>query len=192
MIRQKQSRWGMQLQIIFMKRLPLQRAQADLCKQFQNRLTLKIKEWYQWLKSLHYTQKWFVILILLRPIIDNFYYLKAISPLVSPLYIVGVLTPILCLWSISKIKNYYRSPIDGIFGAWIVIVMLNFFFVFLYNLTDIKAYETFFQYIIFFVIYYFSRRMIKTEKDQFDKELTAGNCNKFQPSQNNCHHQKHH
>ena len=66
---------------------------------------MNFKEWRLWFKELPWTVKWFVILILLRPIIDNFYKLKEVSPFLSPLYIVGVLTPILVLISIASTSN---------------------------------------------------------------------------------------
>ncbi|CAN5477380.1 hypothetical protein BH11BAC1_BH11BAC1_11860 [soil metagenome] len=81
---------------------------------------MTFKEWRAWYKELPWTTKWFVILILFRPIIDNFYKLKEISPLISPLYIVGVLTPVLVIISISSKKSSIRSK-SGI---------INLFFVF--------------------------------------------------------------
>ncbi len=63
--------------------------------------------------------RWFVWLILLRPLIDNFYYLKEVSPFVSPLYIVGALTPVLIFYSL--LKNKRKPPqtlLDINFKVW--------------------------------------------------------------------------
>ncbi len=59
---------------------------------------MNIKQWNGWQKSLPWEYRWFVLLILLRPLIDNFYDLKPVSPLV----IVGILTPVLSLRTIMR------------------------------------------------------------------------------------------
>ncbi len=126
---------------------------------------MKFKEWREWYKSLHGSQKWFIIFILIRPLVDNFYYFKNISPLISPLYIVGVLTPVLCIHSIRMVKNYYRSPIDTIFGIWFAMVLFSSLFVFLNNPFDLKSYEWLFQTTIVYFIFFFARRLVKSPRD---------------------------
>jgi hypothetical protein len=79
---------------------------------------MKFKEWKEWYKSLPKSFRWFVWLILLRPLIDNFYYLKEISPFLSPLYIVGGLTPIVIFYTIRKKQKPVRSEIDTNFRIW--------------------------------------------------------------------------
>lgn len=77
---------------------------------------MNFRIWLKWFKSLHITKKWFIVLILIRPIVDNFYELKETSSLASPLYIVGVLTPILIFLSMTSNKlarikeSVYDSP----------------------------------------------------------------------------------
>lgn len=86
------------------------------------------KNWKIWLKRLPFSMKWFVILILVRPIVDAFYFLKDISPFISPLYIVGILTPLLIIISFLSrdFPRRYKSLIaDFSFGAWSVIVIFN-------------------------------------------------------------------
>jgi hypothetical protein len=72
---------------------------------------MNFKAWLSWYRSLHLSRKWFVILIIIRPIIDNFYELKEASVLASPLYIVGVLTPVLIL--LSYTANKFPKPIPA-------------------------------------------------------------------------------
>ncbi len=88
---------------------------------------MSFKEWREWYKELPWSFKWFVILILLRPIIDNFYKLKEVSPLFSPLYIIGILTPILILVSIysKKLNRRHNSPIDNVFFCYGLLVAIN-------------------------------------------------------------------
>jgi hypothetical protein len=52
---------------------------------------MTFREWKKWFKELPWSCKWFVIFILIRPVTDNFYNLKEISPVYSPLYILGIL-----------------------------------------------------------------------------------------------------
>lgn len=59
---------------------------------------MSFQAWKKWLLALPWSFRWFAILVLLRPILDVFYFLKEISPAISPLYIVGTLTPILIIF----------------------------------------------------------------------------------------------
>jgi len=135
-------------------------------------------DYRNWYRSLHYTQRWFVVFILLRPVIDNFYYLKHVSPLLSPLYIVGVLTPVLCLWSIFKVPLPSRSATDQILGAWLIPVSVSVVLVVIKNFTDLKAYEVLFQTAIAYFIFFFARRMVRSARDLdgilFSTLLAAG------------------
>lgn len=58
-----------------------------------------------WIKSLPFYNKWFVLLVLTRPFIDMLYFMKETSPLLSPLYWVGILTPILTLYSLQATRE---------------------------------------------------------------------------------------
>lgn len=126
---------------------------------------MKFKEWVSWYKSLCISYRWFIILIFLRPIVDNLYYLKEISPLVSPLYIVGVLTPFLAIWGIKQTKYYYPSHLDGILKIWLALILFSSMFIFINNTFDLKFYEIFFQTITAFAVYFFARRLIKSHRD---------------------------
>lgn len=94
---------------------------------------MTFKNWKIWLSQLPLSLKWFVILLLIRPLIDVFYFLKNISPILSPLYIVGVLTPILIGLSFLSRKfpkKYSSFLVDLNFGLWGVFVLINLFFLF--------------------------------------------------------------
>src|SRR5690606_40353001 len=76
--------------------------------------------WRRWVAELPWALRWFVVLVLVRPLLDTLYFLKEISPFLSPLYIVGVLTPV------AVVASYYargfprtpRSALDPLMGAW--------------------------------------------------------------------------
>lgn len=88
---------------------------------------MSFKEWLQWFKEVPWAVKWFIILILLRPIIDNFYKLKEVSPFLSPLNIAGVLTPVLIVMSIASGKIFRKnsSKIANLFFIFGFIVIVN-------------------------------------------------------------------
>ncbi len=89
---------------------------------------MSFKNWKIWLKQLPLSLKWFAILILIRPLIDQFYFLKSISPFISPLYIVGFLSPLLLGLSFlsRRFPRKYKSfIIDFNFGLWGILVGIN-------------------------------------------------------------------
>src|SRR5437868_11816043 len=84
-------------------------------------------EWKNYWRNINWTRKWFPIFILLRPVSDNFYYLKKVSPLISPLYIMGVLMPILifmCFGS-KKFPGKIKSGVDEFMRIWGVAIFIN-------------------------------------------------------------------
>lgn len=123
------------------------------------------KEWKIWFKATPKSARWFVILMLIRPLADNFYFLKNISALLSPLYIIGVATPVLCLYGISKLPKYRRSRADRVFGVWsFLAVMSTLFFIFADPLST-RSYEYLLKLTLPVYVFYFLRRMIRTRRD---------------------------
>src|SRR4249920_2644732 len=88
---------------------------------------MNFKEWKKWLGELPWSCKWFVLFILIRPVTDNFYNLKEISPLYSPLYILGILTPVFILLSFlsSRFPKKYSSPVDVPVRILILLILAN-------------------------------------------------------------------
>lgn len=94
---------------------------------------MTFKNWKIWLRQLPFSLSWFVILLLIRPLVDVLYFLKNISPILSPLYIVGVLTPVFIGFSFLSRrfpKKYTSFLIDVNFGLWGIFVLINLFFLF--------------------------------------------------------------
>lgn len=126
---------------------------------------MKWKEWKLWMGEQPWILRWFILLVLLRPVIDNFYFLKEISPLLSPLYIVGVLTPVLCLLAIFKYRVSPRSRLDQFFGYWSAMILLACFFLFLFEPFSLLAIEFVLKLSLPVYVYYFLRRLIRSERD---------------------------
>ncbi|MGB0390749.1 MAG: O-antigen ligase family protein [Salibacteraceae bacterium] len=128
---------------------------------------MKYKAWKLWVKQLPLSMKWFVVLILLRPIIDVFYFLKEISPLVSPLYIVGILTPVLIGVSFLSRKFPKKLPsliIDTNFGLWSLIVIFNLLLLFVIE-TGFQLVGNLLRYTAPILLYFYLRHFIKSKKD---------------------------
>ncbi|MBN1597146.1 MAG: O-antigen ligase family protein [Bacteroidales bacterium] len=82
------------------------------------------KAWYIWFRQTPWVFKWFIIFIIFRPIIDNYYHLKYISPFLSPLNIVGVLTPVLCINAIIRFRQE-KNITDLLFIGWSILVLIS-------------------------------------------------------------------
>lgn len=86
---------------------------------------MSFKNWKIWLGSLPWELKWFPILVVIRPVVDQFWELKHISPLVSPLYWVGILTPVLCLIGLRKFKAHNHTLPSRLFRNWSIFAIVN-------------------------------------------------------------------
>lgn len=126
---------------------------------------MRFKDWKIWLRSLPWSLRWFVILVLVRPIVDNFYFLKNISPLLSPLYLVGVLTPVLCIYAVVSYKKKDRSVLDYVFGFWSVLMLISILFLFLYNPLSVVFLEYLLKLSLPIYLFYFLRLLIRSSRD---------------------------
>jgi uncharacterized membrane protein len=64
------------------------------------------------------------MLVLIRPAVDNLYFLKEVSPLISPPYIVGVITPVLCVVAMLRYKFPASTSIERSYIGWSVMLCL--------------------------------------------------------------------
>lgn len=127
---------------------------------------MNFKFWWKWFRGLELSRRWYVWLILLRPIIDNFYELKETSALASPLYIVGILTPILALLSATAADFPKRIPAieDSAFRIWGILLIFNaitFYFIQL----SVVALGDMIKYTTPLIIFAYSRRFIQSRED---------------------------
>jgi O-antigen ligase len=126
---------------------------------------MNFKDWKIWISALPWHLKWFVILVLVRPIVDNFYYLKKISPLLSPLYFVGISTPILCITAIVIYRKKDKSVFDFLFGSWTILMLISLFFMFIFDPLS----KTFLEYLLKLTmpayLFFFLRLLIRSRKD---------------------------
>lgn len=74
---------------------------------------MQINEWPQWFKRLKFERKWFVVVMLLRPILEGLFFLKEVSIVLSPLYLLGIGVPAAVFWTIL---TRFRKKTQGIAG----------------------------------------------------------------------------
>ncbi|MDQ3051129.1 MAG: hypothetical protein M3Q95_09620 [Bacteroidota bacterium] len=128
-------------------------------------MLISFKNWKIWLNDLPWSLKWFVILMLIRPIVDNFYYLKEISPLFSPLYIVGVATPLLALYTIFKLPKPNYSRLDTYMGVFSVLITISCLALLISDAFSLNAIEFTLKFSFPFIMYFFCRRLIRSKND---------------------------
>lgn len=126
---------------------------------------MTFKEWKYWLSSLPWHLKWFVILVLIRPVVDNFYYLKNISPFLSPLYIVGLLTPVLSVWAIFTYRKKDTSGLDVLYLLWSFLIFVSLLFMFINDPTSVTFLEYFLKLSMPVYLFFFLRLLIRSRRD---------------------------
>lgn len=127
---------------------------------------MSYRKWKQWVQSLPWSLRWFVFLVLFRPLLDIFYYLKDISPFLSPLYIVGVMTPVLIAGSFLS-KSFPRkenSSLDWVFGVWGVLLFFNVLAALTWQFS-LYSLEIAFKLLLPIVLYFFLRHLIRSKRD---------------------------
>jgi hypothetical protein len=122
------------------------------------------KEWKLWIKSLPWSLKWFPILVLIRPVVDQFWEFKQISPLLSPLYWVGILTPVFCLIGIKKFQFQSRTLPVKFFNLWALIAFANAIIVLLLN-PSLNYFILFLKVCLPIYVFYFLRVLIVSKTD---------------------------
>jgi hypothetical protein len=126
---------------------------------------MTFKEWKSWLAELPWALRWFPLLVVLRPIIDNFYFLKETSPFLSPPYIVGVLAPILALNAILTYRIPNLSRIDKAFGYWSFMIGLGCLALLLYDPLSVLNLEFVLKLTMPVYLYFFLRVFISDLRD---------------------------
>ena len=87
--------------------------------------------------------------------------------MLSPLYIVGVLTPIFLIWSFlsRSFKRKYRSPLgDFLFGLWGTLIIINSLLILL-NSFSMSMMGNAIKYITPVMLFFYMRHIISSRKD---------------------------
>lgn len=123
------------------------------------------KDLLTWFRSKKWYEQLFLFILLIRPVVEPFFYLKNSSPLLSPLYWIAFLSFFICIKGISS-NLKYKSPFDMHFGIWTVLALLNIFCLFFsYELLEYVAAGL--RLINPILIFYFLRGLIKNKSDLY-------------------------
>ena len=123
-------------------------------------------EWLRWLAGLPWALRWFVPLVLVRPFVDTLYFLKDVSPFVSPPYIVGALTPILIIASLSskRIPRIEWCNVDLLFLLWGSLMVFNALAALAIRIS-LASLEVSLKLATPVLIYFFLRHLVQTKRD---------------------------
>lgn len=126
---------------------------------------MSVQQWRAWTKSKPFHLQWFIWLVLLRPVVDSLYFLKNISPLLSPLYIVGLLTPLLAIWGMMRNKRSGRSRLDLHFKVWSACLLLGCLLIFFFDPLSLLTVEFILKLSLPVYLFFFLRCFIRDKKD---------------------------
>ena len=126
---------------------------------------MSFKQWREWTRSKPFYLQWFIWLVLLRPVVDSLYFLKEISPLVSPPYIVGLLTPVMAIYAIVRTRKPAPSRIDLHFRVWAAFVLFGCAFIYFFDPLSLLTVEFLLKLSMPIYLFFFLRRFITSRKD---------------------------
>jgi len=125
---------------------------------------MKFRYWKLWLKSKPWRLQWFIYVLLLRPFAETLYFLKETSPLLSPLYWIGVATPFFALIAISRYR-VQKTEIDKTFGVLAMLILASAIMVLPGSLTFFAFFNLFLKLTYIVYIYYFFRIFVQSRTD---------------------------
>lgn len=126
---------------------------------------MTFREWTAWLRELPWAFRWFPLLVILRPVVDNLYFLKEVSPVLSPPYIVGVLTPVLCINAFVRYKFTKFNAADKAFLYWSIAVIFGVLMLLFYDPFSLLTLEFVLKLSMPVYLYFFLRLFIKDLHD---------------------------
>ncbi len=130
-------------------------------------MLMTFSDWRAWVRDLPISIRWFVFLVLLRPIIDNFYYLKEFSPFLSPNYIVGVLTPFFAIYAAVVMKKPNYSRLDTYMGIFSLITGISCAALLVSDAFSLDAIEFSLKMGFMCYMYFFTRTLIHSKRDLY-------------------------
>ena len=127
---------------------------------------MTFSEWRRWVAGLPWALRWFIPLVLIRPFIGALYFLKDVSVFLSPLYIVGVATPILIIASLfsRRIPRISWSFLDQLFFLWGAAMVFNALAVLTIGISLVTL-EMSLKLATPVLIYLFLRHLVQTKRD---------------------------
>ena len=125
---------------------------------------MKFKYWKIWFRSKPWRLQWFIWVLLLRPFAESLYFLKETSPLLSPLYWIGVATPFFALIAISRYR-YTKTEVDKTFGVLALLILASATLTLPGSPNLFRFFNLFLKLTYFVYIYYFLRIFVQSRTD---------------------------
>lgn len=124
-----------------------------------------IKKWSQWVKEQPWTFKWFIYLILLRPVIDRFWQVKDPLLHLSLLDVAGVAVPMVVIFLLAsrQLPAFKVKTTDKIFLAIAAIVLTNLIF-FLTLRTTLLWFGVVLKIMLPFLLYFYLRHWLVSQR----------------------------
>lgn len=104
-------------------------------------------------------------MVLVRPLIDNLYFLKEVSPLFSPPYLVGVLTPVVCVAAIASYKSPPFDSASKTFTAWSALLLVGAMLLFFNDPLSLLSFEFVLKITMPAYLFFFLRILIRSRRD---------------------------
>ena len=122
------------------------------------------RDWYSWMKSSEWRLKWFILLILFKPVIDVFWFIKD-SGYFSPAQIVGILTFIVSSYHVlfSK-KPRWKEGIRLAFGLFSILLIFNALFLH-FSVLSIRAIGEFVRMVTPIPLFLYLRSAIDSSRN---------------------------
>ncbi len=124
-----------------------------------------IGKWYNWVREQPWTIKWFVYLLLLRPVLDRFWQIKDPLLNLSILDVVGVLVPAVILFLIAgrQLPSFEPKIPDKIFLALGGIVLSNLVYFFIIR-TTLPWFGVLLKILMPFLLYFYLRHWLTSQR----------------------------
>ncbi|MBD3384433.1 hypothetical protein GF407_05835 [candidate division KSB1 bacterium] len=124
-----------------------------------------IKKWLRWIREQPWTFKWFIYLMLLRPVIDRFWQAKDPILHLSLLDVTGVAVPMIVIFLLAsrQLPPYQFKTTDKIFLAVAALVISNLIF-FLTVRTTLLWFGVVLKTMLPFLLYFYLRHWLVSQR----------------------------
>ncbi len=127
-----------------------------------NILLKRFNNWKKWLGQQPMAYKWFLWIVLLRPIIDVFWYVKQTS-IISPLQVTGLLTLFYSFYYFIKLPSRATKNIPSAFLVFSLLLFLNLFFLVIES-KQADAISHFFRTITPIVVFLYLTKIVNSRE----------------------------
>lgn len=130
----------------------------------EKQLIISKNGWISWYKEKHFVFRFIIIVILFRPLIDQLYFVKSVSIFFSPLYWIGIITPLICLYTILR-EPLQRGFLDRMMTLFSILLLSSSVFMLFTHIDKLSYWQMLLRVTMPFYLFFYFRRFIKQRKD---------------------------